>query len=248
MKSPLSFAALCVSAALSLPATAQDKSAFTPAQRDELGKFIRDYLVKNPEVLTEAIQALQDKDEAKREDQRKATIAIYKTELYNPAEATYLGNAKGDVTIVEFFDYNCGYCKSMFTTMIDAVNADGEIKWVLKEFPILGPTSVTAAKAALAARRQNKYAEFHRAMITFKGQVNEVSITAVAKNVSMDIAKMQADMKDPEFDKLLDQTREIAKDMGITGTPAILVGDTFVGGAVDKETLKNLIAQARKKG
>ncbi|MBL8644715.1 MAG: DsbA family protein [Rhodospirillaceae bacterium] len=263
MKFSWSFAAfvLALAAILTEPTVAQDKasavkaasekttpekSAFTPAQREELKVLFRDYLIKNPEVLAEAIQALQAKEEAAKEERREATIAMFKDALYNPKEQTILGNLQGDITIVEFFDYNCGYCKSMFNDLISTIKSDGKIKLVLKELPILGPNSVTATKAALASRNQRKYPEFHQALISYKGPVNEAAITAVAKGVGLNVEKLLEDMKDPAFDDIIEKNRDLAQAMDVTGTPALLVGGTFVGGAIGKDKLKNLIADARK--
>ncbi|MBL8630664.1 MAG: DsbA family protein [Rhodospirillaceae bacterium] len=224
-----------------------EKSAFTAAQRDELKTLVRDYLIKNPEVIAEAIEALQTKAEQEKVDRRDATIAMNKEALYNPKEQTILGNLQGDVTIVEFFDYNCGYCKSMFPDLIQAIKADGKIKLVLKELPILGPNSVTATKAALASRNQRKYPEFHQALISYKGQVNEDAIKAVAKGVGLNVEKLLEDMKDPSFEDIIDKNRDLARNMDVTGTPALLIGGTYVGGAIKKEKMQELIASARKK-
>ncbi|MSO97600.1 MAG: DsbA family protein [Rhodospirillaceae bacterium] len=230
------------------PALAQDKSAFTPAQREEMKTLVRDYLLENPEVIADAIGKLQEREEAKKEQERMELIAKRKDELVNPKEQTYLGNLQGDVTIVEFFDYNCGYCKSMFPDLIQLVKSDGRIRLVMKEFPILGPQSVTATKAALASRNQRKYSEFHQALLAYKGGLNEAAINTVAKGVGLNVEKLQEDMKDTELDKLIKDNRDLAQALGITGTPALLIGDTFIGGAIGRDKLSELVAAARKKG
>lgn len=229
-----------------LPAQAQEKSALTPAQRDQVKTLVREYLLEHPEVIAEAIGKLQEKEEAKKDAERAAAIAMNKQELFTPKEGTAIGNLQGDVTVVEFFDYNCGYCKSMFSDILQVIKTDGKVKVVTKEFPILGPGSITAAKAALASRNQRKYAEFHQALISYKGPLNEQAINTVAKGVGLNVEKLQEDMKDPELDKIIDRNHDLAKELGITGTPALIVGDTFVGGAIGKERLTALIADARK--
>ncbi len=243
----LAFAALFTEPSIAQEKAAQEKSSFTPAQREEMKTLVRDYLIKNPEVIAEAIEALQAKHEDEKEMRRDATIAMNKDALYNPKEQTILGNLQGDVTIVEFFDYNCGYCKSMFGDLIQTVKTDGKIKLVLKELPILGPNSVTATKAALASRNQRKYPEFHQALISYKGQINEEAIKAVAKGVGLNVDKLLEDMKDPTFEDVIEKNRDLARDMDVTGTPALLIGGTFVGGAIKKDKMQELIAQARKK-
>lgn len=238
---------LALATLLAVPASAQDKSAFSPAQREEMKTLIRDYLIKNPEVIAEAIEALQAKAEQEKDQARNATIAMFKDELFNPKEQTVIGNSQGDITIVEFFDYNCGYCKSMFNDLLQTIKSDGKIRVVLKELPILGPNSVTATKAALASRNQRKYPEFHQALISYKGAINEAAISAVAKGIGLNVDKLLQDMKDPEFDKIIEKNRELARAMDVTGTPALLVGETFVGGAIGKDRLQALIAEERKK-
>ena len=237
-----------LAAVLASPTAAQDKSAFTAAQREQLKTLVRDYLLENPEVIADAIGKLQEKEEAKKDQERAVTIAMYRQDLVNPKEQTVIGNLQGDATIVEFFDYNCGYCKSMYSDLLQVMRADGKIKIVTKEFPILGPGSVTATKAALASRNQRKYSEFHQALMNYKGALNEAAIMTVAKGVGLNVEKLQEDMKDPEFDKLIDKNRNLAKELGITGTPALIIGDAFVGGAVGKDRVLELVAAARKKG
>jgi protein-disulfide isomerase len=239
---------LALAALLIGPSLAQDKSAFTPAQRDEMKTLVRDYLLENPEVIADAIGKLQEKEEAKKDQQRIGLINERKDELLTPKEQTIIGNLQGDVTIVEFFDYNCGYCKSMFVDLMQVMKSDGKIRVVAKEFPILGPQSITATKAALAARNQRKYSEFHQALMTYKGSLSEAAINNIAKGLGLNVEKLQEDMKDAEFDKIISKNRELAQALGITGTPAMLIGDTFVGGAVDKDRLIELVAAARKKG
>ena len=236
-----------LSAVMAFPAVAQGKSAFSAAQREQLKTLVREYLLENPEVIADAIGKLQEKEEAKKDKERAATIAMHKQEMVTPKEQTVIGNLQGDVTIVEFFDYNCGYCKSMFNDLISVVKADGKIKVVTKEFPILGPSSVTASKAALASRNQRKYSEFHQALISYKGALSEAAINTVAKSVGLNVEKLQEDMKDSELDKIIDQNRKLAQELGITGTPALLIGDTFIGGAIDKDRIVSYIAAARKK-
>jgi protein-disulfide isomerase len=245
-RTTLMASALVLAAATALPALGQEKSALNPAQREQVKTLVREYLLEHPEVIAEAIGKLQEKEEAKKDADRAASIAMNKQELFSPKEATVIGNLQGDITIVEFFDYNCGYCKTMFNDILQVMKADGKIKVVTKEFPILGPGSITASKAALASRNQRKYSEFHQALMNYKGPLNEAAINTVAKGVGINVEKLQEDMKDPELDKIIDRNHDLAKELGITGTPALIVGDTFVGGAIGKDRLSAMIAEARK--
>ena len=227
-------------------ATAVDaKSAFSPAQREELHRDIREYIMANPEIIKDAAIALQAKEEAARETERNAALISRRQELLYPAEGTVMGNPRGDVTVVEFFDYNCGYCKRMFTQLMDLIADDGKVRLVLKEFPILAPSSVTAAQAALAAAGQNKYKEMHIALITYKGSLSDQVVLDLAKNVGLDISKLKADMKSPDIANTLAHNQSLAKDLHVSGTPAIIVGNDFISGVVSKENLARLIAKKR---
>jgi protein-disulfide isomerase len=227
---------------------AEDKSAFTGTQKEEIKKLVREYILENPGIITEAVDALQAQEEKAKADKQAAVAKARRQELYNPSEGTVIGNPKGDVTVVEFFDYNCGYCKSLYTTIAATLKDDPKIRLVLKEFPILGPSSLTAARAALAARKQNKYKELHIALLSHKGPLKDETIMDVAKEVGLDVKKLQEDMKDQAISDILSKNHSLASDLSIDGTPALFVGNTFVAGAIDKDRLRDMIADARKAG
>tara|TARA_R110000868_G_scaffold91449_6_gene253593 strand:+ start:1376 stop:2143 length:768 start_codon:yes stop_codon:yes gene_type:complete len=238
---------LCAAATfLAAPSCAQDESAFSGEQREELKGLVREYILENPEIISEAIVALQAKDEQTRADQQAQALSTHKDALFNPVEGTIIGNPKGDVTVVEFFDYNCGYCKSMVPAITEILDQDDNLRMVMKEFPILGPGSLVAAQAALAAREQGKYAEMHMALISHKGALNRESVESVAKSIGLDVVKLVEDMKNPNINDILSSNMALAQDLGIEGTPALIVGDTLVPGAIGKDRLLNLIADARK--
>jgi len=229
------------------PAAAPKASSFTPAQREEMKTLIRSYLLENPEVISEAVQALQAKEEKERADKQKKTLVSKNKELKESAEGTVIGNPKGDVTLVEFFDYNCGYCKSMFPAVMEMLKEDGKVRLVLKEFPILGPSSMTASKAALASVKQGKYSEFHVALMSHKGQLTDDTIMKIAKDTGLDVTKLQADMKSDDVMKIVDKNHDLGRDLDINGTPWVLIGDTVAPGAIDKSRLKEMVAKARGK-
>lgn len=234
-----------MAALFATPALAQ--GALSDAQKKEMKALVREYILENPEIISEAVALLQEKEEKAKAAGVASAITKNKAALFNPPEGTVLGNPKGDVTLVEFFDYNCGYCKQVFPTLMETVKEDGKVKLVVKEFPILGNPSVVAARAALASRKQNKYAEFHTAMLSHRGTLNEETIMKIAADVKLDVKKLQADMKAPEINEVLAKNHQLAEQLGIQGTPAIIVGDTLVPGALQKDHLKELIAGARKK-
>ncbi len=235
------FAALCA-----LPAGAAEKSAFTDAQKAEIKKMVREYILENPGIINEAIQAQEVAADKAKSDKRVAIANTRKQEIYTPSENTVLGNPKGDVTVVEFFDYNCGYCKAMFPSVVEAMKEDPKLRLVVKEFPILGPSSVTATRAALAARKQNKYTELHLALMSHKGSLTDAGIIDIAKSTGLDVKKLQDDMKDPEITAVITRNHDLAEQLGIDGTPAMFVGNNFVAGAIPKTQLVSLIAAARK--
>lgn len=229
-----------------IASAADAKSTFSAAQKDEIRQMVREYLIEHPEVLNEAIDAMQAKETKAKDTKRNTVVAARKQEIFNPGEATIIGNAKGDVTVVEFFDYNCGYCKSMFQAIMETLKDDPKVRLVLKELPILGPSSVTASRAALAARKQGKYREMHLALLSHKGALSDESIMGAAKGAGLDVKKLEADMKDPEIQAIIAKNRNLADELGIDGTPALFIGGEFVPGAIQKDHLMELIADARK--
>jgi protein-disulfide isomerase len=235
-----------VGAAPLLSRAADDKSGFTPTQKKELEQLVHDYLIQHPETLSEAINALQAKEDQAKGEKQSAAVKSRKKDLFEQTDGTVIGNAKGDVTLVEFFDYNCGYCKAMFPAMMETLKEDGKVRLILKEFPILGPSSVTASRAALASRKQGKYNEFHLAMLGHKGSLSDEAVFAIAKDTGLDVDKLKKDMDDPAVAAIINRNRQLAQDLEIEGTPALIVGDTLVPGAVPKSRLVELLKQARK--
>jgi protein-disulfide isomerase len=235
--------ALCIAG---VPAASFAADAFSAAQKDEVRKLVREYLAEHPEAVMEAINALQAKDEKAKTDKQVTTIKERKKDLFEQTDGTVLGNPKGNVTLVEFFDYNCGYCKAMFPALMDTVKADGNVKLVVKEFPILGQPSVTASKAALAARKQNKYSEMHLALMNHKGALTDDGVIQIAKDAGLDVARLQKDMADPAIAAVLNKNHDLAQDLDIQGTPALIIGETLVPGAIDKARMAELIKTARK--
>ena len=228
------------------PARAADASAFSAAQKDELKKLMREYLLEHPEVISEAITELDTRAEKTKADKRANVLVSRRQEILNPTEGTIIGNPKGDVTVVEFFDYNCGYCKSMFQAMVEILKEDTKMRLVLKEYPILGPSSVTASRAALASRKQGKYSDFHLALLGYKGSLTDSVVMVIAQNVGLDTRKLQEDMKDPAITEILVKNHNLADELGVEGTPQVIVGDAFLPGAVPKEELVAAISKARK--
>lgn len=233
-------------AVLPVVAHAQEDQPLNAKQQEAVKKMIHDYLVENPSVIAEAIEALREKEQIAAETDAKKAMVERKDAIFNDPNNPVLGNPKGDVTVVEFFDYRCPYCKSMSDTVFETIKADGKVRLVMKELPVLGPDSVTASRAALAARNQKKYEEFHHAMMRLKGQVNEQVILKTAADVGLNVEKLKHDMEDDQIDKQIRDNIELARALNLSGTPGFIVGDQVVPGAMPGTALKQLIDQARK--
>jgi protein-disulfide isomerase len=229
-----------------LPAQAQ---TFTPAQRTEIEMIIKDFLIKNPEVLQEVIGELEKRQAAAEADKHKAAVAGNADKLFNSTRQVTLGNPQGDVTMVEFFDYNCGYCKRALTDMMDLMKGDPKLKVVLKEFPVLGQGSVEAAQVATAVRMQDrggkKYLEVHQKLLTGRGQVDRARALAAAKEVGLDMARIEKDMQSDEARASLEEAFRLAEALGLNGTPSYVIGSEVVIGAVGLPALKEKVNTAR---
>lgn len=241
---------LALLAALAVAPTvfaADPAPAVSPAEKAKIESVVREYLLQHPEVLVEAIQKLEAKEEAERNDKASAAITAKKDELYNDAAAPVAGNPKGDVTIVEFFDYNCPYCKAGAPILMKAAEADGKVRIVFKEFPILSPESELAARAALAANLQGKYLPFHEAVLAHKGKLDLPTLTTIAKATGVDVERMKADMNKDAIGDAIKKNKALARSLDVRGTPAYLIGTQMVGGQIDLEDFAAKIAEARKK-
>jgi protein-disulfide isomerase len=219
---------------------------FTAEQREEIGRLVRELLVDNPDIVIGAIKEYQRRQDAAAKAAVVQALNDNRGELFESPDSPVAGNPDGDVTLVEFFDYQCGYCKSVVDRVADAVDNDKNIRWVFKEFPILGPVSVYAAQAALAAQRQGKYQEFHLAMMRLKGRLSEDRVLAVAETVGLDVELLKEDMRSPHVSAEIGRNLDLAEALNVRGTPAFVIGDVVVPGAIDGATLRRLIAEARR--
>lgn len=218
----------------------------TPIELDAFEQRVRDYLLEHPEVIMEALQVLQERQRAAEAEQLRGTIEAHREELLNDPASPVGGNPAGDVSLVEFFDYNCPYCRTVAPAVGELVQADPDLRVVYKEFPILGEGSEFAARAALAARKQGRYAPFHHALMRADERLTEEQVLETARSVGLDVGRLQADMADPAIAAAIERNLALAGALGITGTPSFLIGDTLVPGAADLGTLRGLIARARQ--
>ncbi|HEY5210371.1 MAG TPA: DsbA family protein [Stellaceae bacterium] len=237
--------ALCLCLLFAGIASGHAADALSPGQTKAVEKIVHDYLVAHPEVLIEAIQAAEDKDKANKEASAADAIRARHDDLYNAPAAQIGGNPKGDVTIVEFFDYRCPYCKQVQPSIESLLAGDRNLRIVYREFPILGAPSVYASKMALAARAQGKYMAFHRAMMDTKGNIDDGVVNQVAGSVGLDVAKAKTEMEKPEIEATIKKEYALADALNISGTPAFIVAGKLIPGAISIDDLKALIATAR---
>lgn len=229
---------------------AADTSMFNDAQKRGIEQIVKDYLLQNPKIMVEVQTALEQKMAMEEAERTKTLVAENAKEIYRHPDAPVAGNPDGDITVVEFFDYNCGYCKRGFHNIRELIEKDKNVRVVFKELPILSKDSEDAAKIALAARAQGKYWELHQAMIESKGRVTEATALEMAGTLGLDVAKLKADKDSDVVKGELARVEALAKKMNISGTPHFLVGSDAIGGApedlLDQLTAK--IATLRQAG
>lgn len=213
--------------------------------QDQFDQRIHDYILAHPEVLVQALKSLDQRQREADAAQARQVLKARADDIFRDKQSPVGGNAEGNVTLVEFFDYNCPYCRQMAPVMEQAAADDPQLRIVYKEFPILGPDSVFAAKAALAADKQGKYTAFHKALYGSKTRVTEAAVLKIAAEAGLDVERMKGDMRQPDIQALIDRNMELAQALRITGTPGFIAGDQIFPGATDLATLKKLIEQAR---
>jgi len=228
---------------LATPAFAQ---GFTPEQRQEIIGIIREALKEDPSILRDAFSALEAAETRERAGAQRAAIATHADALFRDPADPVKGNPQGKVTLVEFFDVRCGYCKQLEPAMQQLLRRQPDVRLVLKDLPILGANSVLASRALLAAQRQGKYAELHDALLKLREEPAEPVLRREAERLGLDWARLRRDMDDPAVQHRLEANLRLARALQVEGTPALVVGETLVPGAVDLATLERLVAEARK--
>ena len=254
----LALAGLSLVAAAVLPAQAQTAGV----NRSEIQSIIKDYLVSNPDVLREALfahpdvlrEALAEMERKQKVDEEAARVKAVADQaplIFSSPRQAVLGNPNGKVTLVVFFDYNCGYCKKSLDDMAQLIKSDPDLRVVIKDFPVLGPGSVEAAEVATALRNQfkgDKYWQYHNKLLSSRGQVGKAQALAVAKDLGADMAKLDKDIANPETRASIQEVMQIADKLSLTGTPTFVVGDEVVVGAVGYDEIKGRLNNMRKCG
>ena len=231
---------------LSVPPRQLLGAEITPEQRQAIETIVHDYLMKNPDVLIDALREAEAKANSDADVKAAQVLRDRRHEVFDDPATPVGGNPQGDVTVVEFFDYRCPYCKQVQPALQKLLDQDRKLRFVYKEFPVLGEQSDIAAHAALAARLQGRYDAFHNAMMAAKGQISEEVVYRVAGSVGLDVDRLKRDMTDPEIERALSANRALAKALELRGTPGFIIGDHIVPGAIDLDALKTMVADARK--
>ena len=230
--------AICLVLTTMVPSLA--RADLDATDRATLNSIIEDFIRNNPEIVRDTLIALAAREEAER---KQTGLAKVRDDQGDPV----MGNANGTITLYEFSDYNCGYCKRVFEPIQQLVRDNPDVRLVIKEFPILSQSSLVAAKAAIAAEMQGKFGDYHIAMMTYRGQITDAVVMRMAAQAGVDIEQLKSDMESPKTMAIIQRTREAAAALEINGTPALVVGDTVVPGAIGLDELVKLIAKERNK-
>lgn len=230
-------AATVLTGTLALPAVAAE---FSTKERSEIEAIVKDYLLKNPGLLLEVMERLEEQQKQAARDKASEAIVANKAALFGSAD-DFVVNPDGAVPVVEFFDYQCGYCKRMLPTIVRLLDENSNVRFIFKELPILGPASTVASKAALASKRQDKYLDFHNAMMALRRPLDESAVYETAETVGIDVARLKRDMADPEIQAVIERNRRLAEGMGLRGTPSFIIGDALVPGAIQYEQFTQLV-------
>lgn len=244
--------AICTAAAMSLligvsPVSAQesDKDIFSDVQKEAIGEVIRDYLIANPQLMLEVMEALDAYESQAEAVQQRVAIEANREALERDGYSFIAGNPDGAITVVEFFDYRCPYCKQTGDDMAELIKRNDDVRLVLKEFPILGPNSTIASRAAIAAIPQGNYLNFHFALLAVEGTLDREKVMEVAEAQGIDVDKLANSMESERVDKIIDDNRTLAREIGVRGTPAIVIGDELVPGAAPLDVIEARIQAIR---
>jgi protein-disulfide isomerase len=247
---PIRSLLLAASLGLALPASVIPAAAQTP-DRAAIEGIIRDYLLKNPEVIQEALLELERRQQENQRQAQRAAVRANIAAITQSPRSVVVGNPNGDTTIVEFFDYNCGFCKRGLADIRELMRTDPKLRVVLKDFPVLGPESLEASQVAVAVKNQlkgDKYFDFHIKLMESRGRVDKERAMAVARESGVDMSRLARDLESPETRATIAENIDMGDRLGLTGTPAYIIGEELVFGAVGRETLRKTVAGVRQCG
>ena len=220
-------------------------TAFSEVERDEIRNTVREYLIENPTVIVEALEALQERQQLSEQQASQGALTANKDSLLNDRRDPSIGSPDATVTVVEFFDYQCPYCKRMADDLVELAAEDSDLRIVFKEFPVFGDGSTLAARAALAADKQGKYTEFHLALMSLPGAPSENTITRLADRYGLDNERLRRDMASDEIEAAIQANYRLGQQIGVRGTPAFVIGGQLIPGAMSLDAMRDLIVRAR---
>ncbi len=215
------------------------------SETQAIEKTIREYILKNPELIIEAIELFQEKQRVAEEESKARALSVGVDQIYSDPATPTTGDATASVTIVEFFDYQCPYCRSVSRSLMDLIDGKEDVRFVWKEFPILGEDSVFAARAALAAHNQGKYLDFHRTLMITRSRLSQDWVMTLAEGIGLDIERLKKDMGSTAVTQQIGANLDLARQLGIRSTPAFIIGGKLFPGALGPDRLKELIEEAR---
>lgn len=236
-------------AALALPAAANDLDKMTTEERTIFREEVRSYLIENPEVLLEAMQVLRDREAQQEANRDEQMLSQLSPEIFNDGVSFVGGNPNGDITIVEFLDYRCGYCRRAHTDMMKLLKADGNVRWIVKEFPILGADSDLASKLAVATLQHygsDAYFNLHNVLMEFKGPMNNGTLARIAKDAGIELEPIRARMDSKEVSDHIGRMHALGQQLGVTGTPAFVIEDTILRGYLPLADMQNIVEEIRE--
>lgn len=240
---------VCAALLGSFPAaSSRAQEVFSAEESEAIGAEVRRYILDHPEIIIEAMRILEDRRRMADEDRRRQVMARLDDEIRNDGYSYVAGNPDGDITVVEFLDYRCGFCKRVHPHVKALLQSDPNVRLVMKEYPILGPDSVLAAKAAMASMAQGdggKYLAFSDALMTHGGALNRPAIMRIAERVGLDTEELSEAMDEPELQQRIDQTKALAEQLGISGTPSFVIGEQVVPGYIEQNVMANIISEQR---
>ncbi|MBI1326668.1 MAG: thioredoxin domain-containing protein [Alphaproteobacteria bacterium] len=221
--------------------TLRAEEALSAAQKEAVEALVKETISNNGDLILQSVQKFQADEQAKRQAEGAENVKKEKQALFHDSSQPFAGNKKGKKVAAEFFDYNCGYCKKSIDAVAKLIEDNKDLKFVFVELPILSPSSNLAARYALAANKQGKYWEYHQALMHFQGEKNEETLTKMAEEVGLNVDKLKKDAESDAVKKRLEQNQQLAQKLGISGTPAFVIGETLMPGAVPVETMQDAL-------
>ncbi len=237
-------AGVCAVAMSASTQSAQAAESFTADQKKEMEVLFKEYITNNPELILESVRKYQEDQERKVMQSAQENLKEYQS-FFAQDDIPMAGNPEGDVTVVEFFDYNCGYCKKAFEDVQKIIAEDKNVRVVFMDMPILSPSSAKMSNISLAAHKQGKYFETHRALMDYRGSQSDEAFYKVASDVGLDMEKLKVDVESPDIQTFITKSKNMAQALGVRGTPGFVIGDKVYPGYIGMDAMRNAIKEAR---